>query len=103
MFRALLVSQIPNCNYRRILVKRYPYMTDVYVKTAYLEEAEYILLEVMDCCLIVYQPYRPLVQIINVSSCVDFALMIAFRTCGQPRSGTSTLFIMMRGEFATIL
>jgi hypothetical protein len=48
-------------------VKRYPYMTDVHVKTAYLEEAEYILLEVMDCCLIVYQPYRPLLQIINVS------------------------------------
>lgn len=41
-------------------------MNNVYIKTAFLEEAEYILLEVMDCCLIVYQPYRPLLQIINV-------------------------------------
>lgn len=47
-------------------------MKDVYVKVSNLEEAEYILLEVMDCCLIVYQPYRPLLQIINVRCCFEY-------------------------------
>lgn len=71
-----------------VLVKRFPYMNDVYVKTAYLEEAEYILLEVMDCCLIVYQPYRPLLQIINVNffNINIISLIFHLRTCEQHKS-----------------
>lgn len=41
--------------------------SDFVIKSSHLQEAEFILLEVMDCCLVIYQPYRPLVQLINVS------------------------------------
>jgi cyclin C len=38
---------------------------DVIVRSQLLHEAEFCLLEIMDCCLIVYHPYRPLNQLIN--------------------------------------
>ncbi|KAI6175296.1 Cyclin-C [Aphelenchoides bicaudatus] len=47
------------------LFKRYSMTTEFVIKSSHLQEAEFILLEVMDCCLVVYQPYRPLVQLIN--------------------------------------
>ncbi|WAR27618.1 CCNC-like protein, partial [Mya arenaria] len=41
-------------------------------------ECEFYLLEMMDCCLVVYHPYRPLVQYVtDISSTDDTALHIA--------------------------
>ena len=41
-------------------------MTDIGIKIQTMQDAEFILLEVMDCCLVVYQPYRPLQQFVPV-------------------------------------
>jgi len=48
------------------ILKEYaPFATDVVIKAQHLAEAEFYLLEIMDCCLVVYHPYRPLVQFIQ--------------------------------------
>jgi hypothetical protein len=49
------------------LFKRHSMTSDFVIKSSHLQEAEFILLEVMDCCLVIYQPYRPLVQLASVS------------------------------------
>ena len=37
-------------------------------RSNHILECEFFLLENMDCCLVVFQPYRPLVQYCQVSS-----------------------------------
>ncbi|KAI6219799.1 Cyclin-C [Aphelenchoides fujianensis] len=52
--------------YNHTISKKYPFMgSEVAVKPPQLQEAEFFLLEILDCCLIVYQPYRPLQQMIQ--------------------------------------
>jgi len=47
-------------------LKRWPYLPqEVTIRSQNLQEAEFYILEIMDCCLIVYQPYRPLAQIVQ--------------------------------------
>uniref|UniRef100_A0A915CXG0 Cyclin-like domain-containing protein n=1 Tax=Ditylenchus dipsaci TaxID=166011 RepID=A0A915CXG0_9BILA len=47
-------------------LKKWPYLNqDLMIRQPLLQEAEFCMLEIMDCCLIVYHPYRPLNQIIQ--------------------------------------
>lgn len=43
----------------------YAYSTEFPYRTNHILECEFYLLENLDCCLIVYQPYRPLMQILQ--------------------------------------
>lgn len=43
----------------------YAYTTDFPYRTNNILECEFYLLENLDCCLIVYQPYRPLLQLLQ--------------------------------------
>ncbi|CAI4228670.1 unnamed protein product [Auanema sp. JU1783] len=53
------MSKMMNCI--PALLKRFPNINfDASSKIAGLYDAEFILVETMDCCLIVYHPYRPL-------------------------------------------
>lgn len=50
-------------------VKKWPYLNqELTIRSQVLQEAEFYVLEVMDCCLIVYHPYRPLNQMIQVKN-----------------------------------
>ncbi len=51
--------QLLRQKYSGIFRKEYPY------KTQQILECEFLLLEMMDCCLIVYHPYRPLTQYVT--------------------------------------
>ena len=42
-------------------------------------ECEFCLLELMDCCLIVYHPYRPLLQYVQNMGQEDILLRLAWR------------------------
>ncbi|XP_039253475.1 cyclin-C-like [Styela clava] len=42
-------------------------------------ECEFFLLELMDCCLIVYHPYRPLLQYVSDIGHADLLLPVAWR------------------------
>lgn len=49
------------------LVKKWPYLNqELTIRSQVLQEAEFYVLEIMDCCLIVYHPYRPLNHMIQV-------------------------------------
>ena len=48
-----------------------------------LGSAEFYLLELMDCCLIVYQPYRPLLQYVEDFGHKDKVLQLAWRICND--------------------
>ena len=43
----------------------YAYTQDFPYRTNHILECEFYLLENLDCCLIVYQPYRPLLQLVQ--------------------------------------
>ncbi|XP_063695613.1 cyclin-C [Culicoides brevitarsis] len=43
----------------------YAYSQEFPYRTNHILECEFYLLENLDCCLIVYQPYRPLIQMVN--------------------------------------
>ncbi|KHN73490.1 Cyclin-C [Toxocara canis] len=46
-------------------LKRWPFIQqELMIRVQHIQEAEFFLLEIMDCCLIVYHPYRPLNQLI---------------------------------------
>lgn len=51
--------------------------------TRLLVNAEFYLLQVMDCCLIVYQPYRPLLQYVEDFGHKDKVLQLAWRICND--------------------
>ena len=54
-------------------LKEFPY------KMNHLLECEFYLLELMDCCLIVYHPYRPLFQYVQDMGQEDILLSLAWR------------------------
>ena len=43
----------------------YAYAQEFPYRANHILECEFYLLENMDCCLVVYQPYRPLVQFVQ--------------------------------------
>ncbi|KAB0347153.1 hypothetical protein FD754_012010, partial [Muntiacus muntjak] len=53
--------------------KEFPY------KMNHVLECEFYLLELMDCCLIVYHPYRPLLQYVQDMGQEDMLLPLAWR------------------------
>ena len=64
---------IVNTKYQGIFKKDYPY------KSVNILECEFLLLEMMDCCLIVYHPYRPLTQYVADLGQQDTLLPTAWR------------------------
>jgi len=52
-------------------------------RTGQVQECEFFLLELMDCCLIVYHPYRPLLQFIEDFGHKDRVLPLAWRICND--------------------
>ena len=59
--------------YGQIFKKNYPYTA------AKIVECEFLLLEMLDCCLIVYHPYRPLTQYIMDMGQKDSLLPTAWK------------------------
>ncbi|VDO61174.1 unnamed protein product [Haemonchus placei] len=58
-----LIKTIPNC------LKKWPNLTyDASSKNSGLYDAEFILVEMLDCCLVVYHPYRPLTTMLQVAN-----------------------------------
>ncbi|KAK0404055.1 hypothetical protein QR680_017260 [Steinernema hermaphroditum] len=46
-------------------LKKWPFLNQDVQNPLAMQEAEFFLLEILDCCLIVYHPYRPLMQMWN--------------------------------------
>ncbi|KAG7162157.1 cyclin-C-like [Homarus americanus] len=57
----------------------YAYSSEFPYRTNHILECEFYLLESMDCCLIVYQPYRPLVQYMQDLGGEGEVLQLAWR------------------------
>lgn len=57
----------------------YAYTQEFPYRTNHILECEFYLLESMDCCLIVYQPYRPLVQYMQDLGYEGEVLQLAWR------------------------
>lgn len=58
----------------------YAYTTEFPYRTNHILECEFYLLENLDCCLIVYQPYRPLLQLIaDVGTSEEQLLTLAWK------------------------
>lgn len=75
---ASIAASLIKSKYSHIYTQEYPY------KIQHIWECEFYLLEVMDCCLIVYHPYRPLVQFVS-DMCPDDTqmLQVAWRICND--------------------
>lgn len=74
-----ILSKVKLCN---IAVKNkfsYAYSQEFPYRTNHILECEFYLLENLDCCLIVYQPYRPLLQLIQDIGQDDQLLALAWR------------------------
>ena len=65
--------QLVRQKYAGIFKQDYPY------KAVHILECEFLLLEMMDCCLIVYHPYRPLTQYVADLGQQDTLLPTAWR------------------------
>ena len=59
--------------YQNIWKADYPY------RTSHILECEFLLLEMLDCCLIVYHPYRPLTQYVADLGLQESLLPTAWR------------------------
>lgn len=57
----------------------YAYTQEFPYRTNHILECEFYLLENLDCCLIVYQPYRPLLQLIQDIGHEEQLLALAWR------------------------
>ncbi|XP_061395153.1 cyclin-C [Musca vetustissima] len=57
----------------------YAYTQDFPYRTNHILECEFYLLENLDCCLIVYQPYRPLLQLVQDMGHDDQLLTLSWR------------------------
>ena len=66
-------KQIVWQKYQSIFRAEYPYRTN------HISECEFLLLEMLDCCLIVYHPYRPLTQYVSDLGQQDSILPTAWR------------------------
>jgi len=59
----MLSAQKIDASYKMAL-KKYPFLTqEPSIRPVLMQEAEFFLLEILDCCLVVYHPYRPLTQL----------------------------------------
>ncbi|KAH7725381.1 Cyclin C [Aphelenchoides avenae] len=94
-----LMSTTKLANSVQHALKKWPFLNqDLIIRTNLLHEAEFCLLEVMDCCLIVYHPYRPLNQLINdmkISGIkdIDSVHQDAWRVCNDSlRTDASLLY-----------
>lgn len=59
--------------YAHVYKQEYPY------RTSHILECEFLLLELLDCCLVVYHPYRPLTQYIADLGQQESLLPMAWR------------------------
>jgi len=57
----------------------YAYNSEFPYRTNHILECEFYLLELLDCCLVVYQPYRPLIQFSYDIGVDDQLLPLAWR------------------------
>lgn len=57
----------------------YAYTQEFPYRTNHILECEFYLLENLDCCLIVYQPYRPLLQLVQDIGHEEQLLTLAWR------------------------
>lgn len=67
-----LIRASPN-KYGQLFNYEFPY------KTSKIQECEFLLLELLDCCLIVFHPYRPLTQYVADLGQEDILLPTAWR------------------------
>ncbi|KAL1243811.1 Cyclin-C [Trichinella nativa] len=71
----------------------YVYPQDFPYRLNHIHEAEFFLLEMMDCCLIVYHPYRPLVQLMQDISQDEAVISTAWKVLNDSyRSDVCLLF-----------
>ena len=71
-----LISRCKNLlrqKYHAIFNKEFPY------KPQHVMECEFLLLEMLDCCLIIFHPYRPLTQYVTDLGQEDILLPTAWR------------------------
>ena len=57
----------------------YVFKQDFAYKTANIQECEFLLLEMLDCCLIIFHPYRPLTQYVADLGQEDILLPTAWK------------------------
>ncbi|CAG9816275.1 unnamed protein product [Phaedon cochleariae] len=71
----------------------YAYSQEFPYRTNHILECEFYLLENLDCCLIVYQPYRPLLQLIQDIGHEEQLLTLAWRIVNDSlRTDVSLLY-----------
>lgn len=71
----------------------YAYTQEFPYRTNHILECEFYLLENLDCCLIVYQPYRPLLQLVQDIGHEEQLLTLAWRIVNDSlRTDVSLLY-----------
>lgn len=71
----------------------YAYSQEFPYRTNHILECEFYLLENLDCCLIVYQPYRPLLQLVQDIGHEEQLLTLAWRIVNDSlRTDVSLLY-----------
>jgi cyclin-C len=70
----------------------YAYTQEFPYRTNHILECEFYLLENLDCCLIVYQPYRPLLQFASDAGLDDTLLALAWRVVNDSLRTDACLF-----------
>lgn len=72
----------------------YAYTQEFPYRTNHILECEFYLLENLDCCLIVFQPYRPLLQLVqDIGAHEDQLLALAWRVVNDSlRTDLSLLY-----------
>lgn len=71
----------------------YAYQQEFPYRSNHILECEFYLLENLDCCLIVYQPYRPLLPIIQDIGHEDQLLPLTWRIINDSlRTDVSLLY-----------
>ncbi|XP_065200079.1 cyclin-C-like [Planococcus citri] len=80
-------NMVKSTQFKGIYSQEYPYRAN------HILECEFYLLENLDCCLIVYQPYRPLLQLIGDCGHDDQLLSLAWRLINDSlRTDVSLLY-----------
>lgn len=91
LFLASKVEEYGVINHTRLMAvtgtavkSRLPFLGQEYgYRVSHLHECEFYLLELMDCCLIVYHPYRPLLQYIEDFGHKEKVLQLCWRICND--------------------
>ena len=82
IFVSLVTTILVNKKLLYVAVKNkfnYAYSQEFPYRTNHILECEFYLLEHLDCCLIVYQPYRPLLTFVQDVGPDDQLLTLAWR------------------------